>query len=119
MQRVKTNTELQDTIRFLKVKARENKSRIWTVAAEYLSKPRRRKTTLDLNHISRSSTADSAILVPGKVLGAGLIKHPVTVGALQFSQGAKVKIERAGGKCVSIQDLVSKYPKGSKVLILR
>ena len=119
MLRVKTNTELQDTIHFLKVNARENKSRIWLVAAEYLSKPRRRRTTLNLNHISRSSTADSAVLVPGKVLGAGLIKHPVTVGAFEFSQGAKVKIERAGGKCVSIKDFVSKYPKGSKVLILR
>ena len=119
MQRVKTNTELQDTIHFLKVNARENKSKIWLAAAEYLSKPRRHRTTLNLNHISRSSTADSAVLVPGKVLGAGLIKHPVTVGAFEFSQGAKVKIERAGGKCVSIKDFVSKYPKGSNVLILR
>ena len=119
MQRVKTNTELQATIHFLKVNARENKSRIWLAAAEYLSKPRRHRTTLNLNHISRSSTADSAVLVPGKVLGAGLIKHPVTVGAFEFSQGAKVKIERAGGRCVSIKDFVSKYPKGSKVLILR
>jgi large subunit ribosomal protein L18e len=119
MHQGKTNTELQDTIRFLKVKARENKSRIWTVAAEHLSRPRRRRTTLDLNHISRSSVADSAVLVPGKVLGDGLIKHPVTVGAFDFSHGARVKIERAGGKCFSIQDFVSKYPKGSKVLILR
>jgi large subunit ribosomal protein L18e len=43
----------------------------------------------------------------------------VTVGAFQFSQAAKAKIELAGGKCVAIKDFVSKNPKGSNVLILR
>jgi large subunit ribosomal protein L18e len=57
--------------------------------------------------------------VPGKVLGAGVIKHPVTVGAFQFSQGAKKKIERAGGECVDIKEFVNKNPNGSNVLLLR
>jgi large subunit ribosomal protein L18e len=119
MRRVITNTELLDTIRFLKVKARENESRIWEVAAESLSRPRQNRAVLDVNHISRASAANSLILVPGKVLGSGLIKHPVVVGAFQFSPGAKVKIESAGGKCVAIKEFVAKYPKGSKVQILR
>jgi large subunit ribosomal protein L18e len=52
-------------------------------------------------------------------LGDGALKHPVVVGAFKFSQTAKAKIEEAGGKCVTIRDLVSKYPKGSNVQILR
>ena len=119
MRRMITNQELLETVRFLKVKAREDKAGIWKVAAEQLSRPRARRALLDLNHISRASTANSVVLVPGKVLGDGAINHPVVVGAFQFSQTAKEKIQEAGGSCVTIQDLVSKYPKGSKVQILR
>ncbi len=119
MRRMITNPELLETVRFLKVKAREDKSRIWKVAAEQLSNPRARRAVLDLNHISRASSADSVVLVPGKVLGDGVLQHPVVVGAFHFSATAKTKIEEAGGKCITIADLVNKYPKGSKVQILR
>ena len=119
MRRMTTNPELLETVRFLKVKARKDKSRIWEVAAEQLSNPRARRAVLDLNHISRASSADSVVLVPGKVLGDGVLRHPVVIGAFHFSASAKAKIEEAGGKCITIADLVSRYPKGSKVQILR
>jgi len=119
MRRMITNPELLETVRFLKVKARENQSRIWKDAAEQLSNPKSRRAVLDLNHISRASSPDSVVLVPGKVLGEGMLQHPVVIGAFHFSVTAKAKIEEAGGKCITITDLVSKYPKGSKVQILR
>lgn len=119
LKRMIANPELTDTIKFLKVQARENKSKIWSVVAEQLSRPHRGRAVLNLNHISRAAAADSVVVVPGKVLGAGAIKHPVTVGAFQFSESAKTKIEQAGGKCIGIKDFVNKYPKGSKVHILR
>jgi large subunit ribosomal protein L18e len=119
MRRVITNPELLETVRFLKVRARQDKSKVWKVAAEQLSRPRSGRAELDLNHISRASSADSAVLVPGKVLGDGNLKHPVVVGAFQFSQSARAKIEAAGGRCETIRDFVAKYPKGSKVQILR
>lgn len=119
MRRMITNPELLDTIRFLKVKARENKAKIWSVTAESLSKSRRNRAELNLNHISRASKPDALVVVPGKILAAGYIKHPVTVGAFQFSPAAKMKIEQAGGRCIAIKDFVSQHPKGSNVLILR
>ncbi len=119
MRRHITNPELLETIRFLKVKARENEAEIWTDAAEQLSKARRGRAELDLNHISRASKPDSLLLVPGKVLASGRIKHPVTIGAFQFTHDAKLKIEQAGGKCIGIKDFVGKHPKGSNVQILR
>lgn len=119
MRRTLTNPELLDTIRFLKVKARENEVKIWRDVAEHLSKPRRGRAELDLNHISRASKPDSLLLVPGKVLASGHIKHPVTVGAFKFSHDAKLKIEQAGGKCIGIKDFVENHPKGSNVQILR
>ena len=39
------------------------------------------------------------IELKGKVLGAGEIAVPVSVKASAFSEGAKGKIEKAGGKC--------------------
>ena len=119
MRRTITNTELNETIRYLKVKARENKAAIWTTIADQLSRPRARRAVLNLNHISRASKPDSVVLVPGKVLASGDIKHRVTVGAFQFSHDAKSKIEHAGGSCVGIKDFVEKHPKGSNVQILR
>jgi large subunit ribosomal protein L18e len=113
------NSELIEIIRFLKVKARENKAKIWSVTAEQLSRPRSGRALLDLNHISRASKPDAVVLIPGKVLSSGRLKHPVTVGAFQFSQVARAKIEQAGGKCIGIKDFVAKYPKGSNVQILR
>jgi len=114
-----TSPELLDTIRFLKVQARQNEAHIWDVVAEYLSRPHRARSTLNLNHISRVVTADSLVLVPGKVLAGGAMKQPVIVGAFQFSKVARAKIERAGGKCIDIKEFVRNYPRGSKVRILR
>ena len=119
MRRVITNTELNDTIRFLKVKARENKARIWSLAADQLSRPRRGRAVLDLNHISRSTKPDSIVLVAGKLLGSGVIKHRVVIGAFAYSQSAREKVERAGGQCMTIEDFVTRYPKGSNVTIMR
>jgi large subunit ribosomal protein L18e len=119
VRRVITNPELNETIRFLKVQAREHKAKIWSTLAEQLSRPRSQRALINLNHISRASKPDAVIIIPGKVLAAGYIKHPVTVGAFQFSQSAKTKIEQAGGNCVGIRDFVSKYPKGCNVQILR
>jgi large subunit ribosomal protein L18e len=42
----------------------------------------------------------------------------VTVAAIGFSSRAKEKIEAAGGKALSISDLMDENPKGSKVRIL-
>jgi large subunit ribosomal protein L18e len=57
-------------------------------------------------------------VVPGKVLGSGVLNHKVNVGALTFSSQAKVKIERTGGKCLSIRALIEENPGGSGVKII-
>ena len=58
------------------------------------------------------------VVVPGKVLGAGEMSHPVTVAAFAFSGKAKEKIKARRGKCLSFFDLIKKNPKGSKVRII-
>jgi len=119
LRRVMTNTELLDSIRFLKTSARENNAKIWKVAAEQLSRPKRARVVLNLNHVARSTKADSLVFVAGKLLGSGVIKHPVTIGAFEYSASARTKVERAGGQCMALKDFVTRYPKGSNVRLVK
>jgi large subunit ribosomal protein L18e len=119
VRRVITNTELIDTIRFLKIKARENKAKIWSVAANQLSHPRRSRAVLNLNHVSRFTKPDSLVFVAGKLLGSGVINHRVVIGAFEYSQTAREKVEQAGGQCMAMKDFVTRYPTGSNVTIMR
>jgi len=119
LRRAITNTELLETISFLKAKARSNHATIWSLAAEQLSRPRRARALLNLNHIARATDADSVILIPGKVLGSGTVNHRVIIGAFEYSKAARIKIEQAGGHCMSLRDFVERYPEGSNVKIMR
>jgi len=113
-----TNPELIELIRFLKKQSRENKANIWWDIAERLAKPRRRFTAVNLSRLNRNTEKNEMVAVPGKVLGAGEINHPISVAAFTFSENAKEKIKAARGKCLSFSDLVKKNPKGSNIKII-
>ncbi len=113
-----TNPYLLSLIRLLRKKAREHDASIWRDIAERLSKPRRRRVVVNLSRINRYTKENDEVVVPGKVLGAGEINHPVTVAAFSFSEQAKEKILKANGKCITIPDLIEMNPKGSNVKIL-
>ena len=53
----------------------------------------------------------------GKVLGAGVIEHSITIGAVSFSETARVKIKNAGGTVMLIEKLVETNPDGKGVKI--
>ncbi|MEM3666371.1 MAG: 50S ribosomal protein L18e [Candidatus Bathyarchaeia archaeon] len=113
-----TNPELLELIRFLKKQGRENKASIWREIAESLSKPRRKRIAVNLSRLNRYTQKNETVAVPGKVLGAGEINHPIIVAAFAFSARAKEKITAAKGRCLSFFDLVKKNPNGSNVKII-
>ncbi|MEM3695090.1 MAG: 50S ribosomal protein L18e [Candidatus Bathyarchaeia archaeon] len=113
-----TNPELIKLIRFLKKQSKENDAAIWRKIAEILAKPRRKRVAVNLSRINRYTQKSDVVVVPGKVLGNGVINHPITVAAFDFSKKAKEKILAAKGKCLSIIDLVKKNPKGSNVKVI-
>jgi len=113
-----TNPELVELIRFLKKQSRENKTDIWRDIAERLAKPKRKRVAVNISRLNRYTQKNEMVVVPGKVLGAGEIGHPVTVAAFAFSENAKEKIKARRGKCLSFFDLIKKNPKGSKVRII-
>jgi len=91
---------------------------IWRRVAELLEKPTRQRIEVNLSEINRYTQKGDYIVVPGKVLGAGIIDHPVTVAALNFSKSAKAKIEAAGGRALTFDQILAEKPDGSDVKIL-
>lgn len=119
MRKLRTaNPELIELVRFLKKQSRENEAPIWHDVAEKLARSRRKRITVNISHLNRYTEKNEQVVVPGKVLGAGEIDHPIAVTALAFSTKAKEKVSTAGGKCLSFTDLIGKNPKGSKVRII-
>ena len=102
----------------LKKKSREEGVKIWRDLAERLSKPRRSRIEVNLSRINRYTEEGEVVVVPGKVLGAGDLEHSVTVAAFKFSRNAKEKIEKSGGRAISIEELMLEVPRGSGVRIM-
>lgn len=114
-----TNIHLRKLVSILKKKSIENNANIWNYIAEQLAAPRRKRVVVNVGKINRYTSANDIVVVPGKVLGAGVINHPVIVAAFSFSSSAFDKIKRVNGSCISIIDLLTINPKGSGVKILR
>jgi len=113
-----TNPLLKGLIERLIKAAHENKANIWKDVAEKLKKPTRQRVEVNLKKINRYAREGETILVPGIVLSDGFLDKKVTIAAWKFSKRAKEKIEKTGGKAISIEELIRINPKGSNVRIM-
>ena len=114
----KTNPNLMNLIERLKREAYENKAPIWRDIADRLNKPKQGWAEVNLSRIERFAENGEIIVIAGKLLGAGAITKKVTVAAFKSSEAAKQKIASAGGKSMSIEELLSSNPKGSGIRIM-
>jgi large subunit ribosomal protein L18e len=115
----KTNPRLINLINLLKRTSSENGANIWREIADRLEKPGRNYAEVNIGKINRYASSGETVIVPGKVLGSGVLEMPVNVAALQFSSSASSKIRGASGSCMTIEELVQNNPKGSSIRILR
>jgi large subunit ribosomal protein L18e len=83
-----------------------------------LEKPSRNWAEVNLSRLERYANEGDVIVVAGKVLGAGSLKKKVTVAAYKFSESASKAIEEAGGKKMTITELIEKNPTGNGVRIM-
>jgi large subunit ribosomal protein L18e len=114
----KTNPRLQGLIAELKAAARESDANVWQDVADRLAKPRRTHAEVNLGRIERYAREDETVVVPGKVLGSGVLEKNVTVAAVDFSGTARKKIDQVGD-AVSLADLAADNPEGSNVRVIR
>ncbi len=113
-----TNITLRKLISILRKASNKYEAPIWDYVADLLSKPARRRPVVNISRIERYARDGEVILVPGKVLGAGILRKRVTVAAFSFSESALLKIRSAGGRAITIEDLIRENPKGSGVRVM-
>ncbi len=113
-----TDVNLRRLIRYLRKMSKEGNSEVWRDVAFRLERPRRRRAQVNISRLNRYTEEGDVVVVPGHVLGAGKLKHGITVAAWRFTETARRKIEEAGGEAMSIESLVERYPQGKGVKIM-
>jgi large subunit ribosomal protein L18e len=114
----KSNPRLSSLIADLKSAARSSGGDVWGDIADRLEKPRRTHAEVNLGRIERYAQEDETVVVPGKVLGSGVLQKDVTVAAVDFSGSAETKIEQHG-EVVSLEKAVADNPEGSNVRVIK
>ena len=113
-----TNPLLRDLIGELKKRSNEQSVNLWKRIASDLEKPTRQRRVVNLSRINRYTKENEIIVVPGKVLGSGMLNHKLTISAYQFSDQAKDKIEKAGAKIITLLELSKEKPDGKNLRII-
>ncbi len=106
MQR-KTNKQLRELI----IKLKKQSGQGVEIARE-LARPS--YCVFNLSELNSLTEPGETVIVSGKVLGCGELAHKLDLAAFGFSESAREKIKKAGGKIFEIQELI-----GKKVRILK
>jgi large subunit ribosomal protein L18e len=112
------NNQLTELIQDLKRASAREEVGVWSAVADDLARSTRRHAQVNLGAIARATKAGEIVVVPGKVLGDGEMPHSITIAALGFSASATRKLAQSKATVLTIQDLVTKDPKGKTVRIL-
>jgi len=115
----KTNPQLLLQIDAFKAQARQHQTNIWRELARRLEAPSKSCAKVNLSRLNRHTKSGDVVIVAGKVLGAGSIDHPISVGAPSFSDSARSKILTAGGAVLSLDEIAHISPRGNHVKIIR
>ena len=115
----KTNPRYSALVSTLKEMSRANGANVWRDIANRLESPSNNFAEVNISKINRYTQDGDTVIVPGKVLGSGVLNQKISVAAIKFSGAAEEKITGADGVCMTIEELVQQNPEGKKVRILR
>ena len=114
----KTNPRLNSLIADLKSAARNSETNVWSDVADRLEKPRSTHAEVNLGRIERYAQESETVVVPGKVLGSGVLQKEVDVAAVDFSGTAQTKIEQVGDT-MKLEEALEQNPDGTNVRVIR
>ena len=95
----KSNSTLVKTIADLKEASRKNEAPLWRSIATRLEGPSRNWPSVNVSKLEYNIDKNGKAIIPGKLMGTGIITKKMTVAAYSFTTSAKDKIQSAGGKC--------------------
>jgi len=112
------NPILDNAIYTLKQAYKKSRAPIWLASMRYLIKSRSKRPSVNVGKISRLTKEGDLVLVPGKVLGGGIISHKITIGAYSFSEMAFWKIRKVGGDTLTLNEFIRKFPDGRRGVLV-
>jgi large subunit ribosomal protein L18e len=115
---VKGDPELVRTLIELRKAARRHEAPIWAAVAERLARARHSVPPVNVGDLERLASAKETIIVPGKLLSHGEISKPLTIAAYRWSGTAAAKVAKAGGRTITIHELLHNQPDGAGVRII-
>ncbi len=95
------------------------KEKFWAVIADNLKKSRRRRRVINLYELNRITSPNEKVFVVGKVLGNGVLRHPLLVVAFDFSEKSYQKVKMAGGDPIYLEDFIKEKTTVSGFKIIR
>lgn len=113
-----TDEARQRLIIKLKRQSRNPGGRIWRTLYNDLQTVRRDRPTVNVGDLQRLHSRGRMMVVPGKVLGDGIVVDKLDVAAVGFSTQARAKIEGKGGQCLTIEEFMEKNPTGKNARIV-
>jgi large subunit ribosomal protein L18e len=113
-----SNPNLRSTVVLLERAGKQWKAPIWAQASQILGGHSSARVEVNIGRISRLVEEKQVVLVPGKVLGYGIIDKKITIGAYSFSSSARNKIASIGGKVLTVEDLVKEFPDGRGIKLV-
>lgn len=112
------NPELQALIAELRSRGYKEGSKFLIKIADELAKSARKRAKVNVSRLERFCKAKEDVIIPGKLLADGILTKQLTVSCFGASESARKKTEGAGGKIISIEQMVEKNPKGTGVRIV-
>jgi len=100
----KTNLNLVETILLAK------KAKAWLKVAGILSGPRRKRKNINLKDLNKKVKDKGKYVFAGKVLSLGEVDKKFEITALEYSETAKEKLNKAGCKVLNMVTEIKKNP---------
>lgn len=91
---------------------------LWNVVAKNLKTSRRRRRVLNLYELNRLTSPNDKVIVLGKLLGTGVLMHPLTIVAFDFSEKSYQKVKNIGGTLIYLNDFIKTKPNISGFKII-
>ena len=114
----KSNSTLVKTILDLKEASRKNEAPLWRSIANRLEGSSRNWPSVNVSKLEYNINKNGKAIIPGKLMGTGIVTKKMTVAAYSFTDSAKEKIQSAGGKCLTYNEMIKAAPKGTNVTVI-
>lgn len=114
--RLKKKTDLQ-LIKLVN-EIKKSDSEFWLKVAKYLVRPKRKQIEVNLRKINNKAKDGDIILVPGKLLGDGVLDKKITIACYKASRNAINKINFSNSKLIGIGELFKKNKNGEGIKLI-